>query len=338
MKKTNVLFLSFFLIGFCGTGLFATEKSLAEKGKECIQGKCNLSNNRDDIVALTHFLYATGKKLNKNMDFASGTIIFEDEGGKIFKSLRDYVWEKYGSKNCKEVSISLKSAYPRKSTHFNDYYRYRKLSKTNCDYAHYGIDIPAGQLPMKDKKHILFGYLGQNGGKTWSFIKMEEAGLKGLDALSHGVDLIKKTSQRLLPSLFQNLKIKLGLTKIEEKNFQKEFEDLLDSADSDISASELLKNRRERIPLEYLAYFMAILLEAKNTQKISDANYLAIKDNVKAFGIQAMTDKRIWQNAINDADLVAKLNNVVASLDKLYDTVKTRFGNEIILYKDVRFY
>lgn len=327
----------FLLIGslfiLCSPQVFSDQMTAISIGRSCLKGEktCDLANNINDIIALTHFLYTSGKKFNRGQDFASGTIVFEDENKAVFNKLRDYVANKYGSKDCKEVSISLKSAYPRKSTHFNDYYRYRGFAKSNCDYAHYGIDVPANSLPMKDKKHILFGHIGKLGGKTWSFIKMEEAGLKGLDALSHGLDMIKKASTRLLPGIFQNLKIKLGLIKVEEKNFQKEFDDLLTSVETDMTESELLKNRRERIPLEFLAYYMAILLEAKDSQKLNDANYQAIKNNIKAFGVQAMADQNIWDKAIGDAELRKKLTNVADALKNRYQIVNTRFGNEIIL-------
>lgn len=161
---------------------------------------------------------------------------------------------------------------------------------------------------------------------------MEEAGLKGLDALSHGLDLIKKTGERLLPSIFQNLKVKLGLVKVEDKNFQKEFEDLLASAETDMTESELLKNRRERVPIEYLAYFMAILVEAKNNQSLSTTDFDGIKNFVKAVGIQGMTNEKTW-NVITDANLKKKLAELAATLKGRYQVFNTRFGNEIILDK-----
>lgn len=334
-----IIFASFYHL----SSQAVVDNNLAARGQLCLNDikSCNVAGDLNDIVAITHFLYKKGKEKNAGADFKSGTFIVEDPGFTISNQLRDFVKSKYGDKLCSEVTLTSKPAYPRKSTHFNSLYlsqgKAKKgllggISKTDCNYVHYGIDVAANKLPMSDKKHILFGRVGTISGRDLMFIKLEEAGLSGLEVVKHGLDLISTTAKRLLPTLFKNIVSLLGLKKVTPDSLEKEFNDLLEVSSIETDNNELQTNRKERIPAEFSAYFLSLLLEAKQNNK--DAAYKNAKDDVKAFGVQSMI--KLLEAEMNKSsisvDIREKINNFITKLKTRYaDDYGMRFGNEIVI-------
>ena len=185
----------------------------------------------------------------------SVAFIIEDPEFKIQSSLLNYVKSIYLGDICQETIFSRQSAYPRKSTHLNDLYLYKKqatksflgsISKTCSDagsYVHYGIDPDPGTaktLPA-GKKHILFGRVGIVKGsdhayRDLTFIKFEAHGLQGMSVIGHTADLIK--------SKFK----KNGISRKERvsKDLLKAFEKLLVEfyGKNDMGAKEYLKQAK----------------------------------------------------------------------------------------------
>jgi hypothetical protein len=154
------------------------------------------------IVELMHYFCSKIPAKNQGKFFLFGTITFEDPDWRVYTFLRNYV-----ASVCKDLktekAVASTVAYPRKSTHFNDYYKHigvatqngAKVTKNDDNYIHYGIDIDVkkGQtLPIYKKQHILFGRVGEINGKKITFVKFETAGLQGAgQAIKHLGQLIK---------------------------------------------------------------------------------------------------------------------------------------------------
>ncbi|HXW54038.1 MAG TPA: hypothetical protein VEL47_08040 [Myxococcota bacterium] len=318
---------------------------LVSKGKACLEhvDSCAIDKNLADINAVAHFLYQVGMNKNRGKEFSSGTFVIEDPGFKILNKLIDFVKLQYGDDICNEIIITTKSAYPRKSTHFNSFYLYNGLVKKDifgsiikpdCKYMHYGIDMGTEKLPALDKKHLLFGRIGTINGRDLIFVKMEEAGLSGFDAVKHALDLVTTTLQRAVPDIVKTVKSKLGLTKVTAELLEKEYNTLLDEASFDEGENPLVNFRRERMPGEILAYFLALLLES--TEKQSD-DFDRAKDLVKAEGIQAMvtTLEALLKSNTLKPDLKTKMADFSHKLREQYPKdYFMRFGNEIMVRPD----
>jgi hypothetical protein len=224
-------------------------------------------------------------------------------------------------------------AYPRKSTHFTDFYLYtnkitKKVlgSKKNCDYTHYGIDLRKDQeLPIAKKHHILFGKIGEKDGIKLLFIKFEEAGLQESKALKHLIDLIKTEIKAYSEKLKAKQKVKLP----KEREIEKELNKMTSVMSADDS---LIKYRRENVPLEFLGEYTALILSKESG--IEEKMQKALKTRVKALGIQ---------DIIKTSELLSKSNNGTPqwreAMAKLAQDVKAKYpndwslriGNEIIL-------
>ncbi len=318
--------------------------NLADRGQACFKDStvCKLDSNVQDIIALTHFLHKKGVEKNRNQDFASGTFIFEDPGHRITNAMRDYVSSIYGERSCDEVTVSTKSAYPRKSTHFNPLYFllgkakrgvFGGTNKIDCDYVHFGIDVGPEKLPMVNKRHILFGRVGTINDKDLSFIKLEQSGLSGFDAVKHGIDLVRTAANRFLPGMIRKIKATLGITKVTPASIEKEFNDLLEST-SFATGDELGKDRKERIPAEFLAQYLSLYLAATNNKK--DVNFNRAKEYVKAFGVQAMIPliASLAGESYVPAELQNRMGQFIDQLKSRYpEDFSMRFGNEIIIQK-----
>ncbi len=165
------------------------------------------------ITDLLWYLFAIA--LNKGQGFASGTFVLEDPGFGIYNFLLDYVKRVYGAKNLtKEVTFSLKKAYPRRSTHFNDYYIAKGFtvgqtkrtffglgkSKTKLvkdpTYTHYGIDLtnpllvlpPDPAIERKKEQEL-------NEAKKEGDVKLEEIDVPEIDEGEPSAEELKQAAQ-----------------------------------------------------------------------------------------------------------------------------------------------
>lgn len=318
-------------------------KADPKRGETCFNdpAQCDLSKNKDDILNLLEFIYNKGLEKNNNKSIKNGSFIIEDPGYKIFNELQKFAQTAFGSNSCTEVYVTQKSAYPRKSTHLVDLYILRGqaeknllgiVSKKGCDYVHYGIDFAKDSLPMAGMQHLLFGKVGKIKNKDLLFIKMEGAGLSGVEALKHTADLIRTSASRIVPSLINSIKAKLGLKKVDLASLEAEFKDLLDSTSFEDSESELIDSRKERIPAQFMAYFLALFLEAHDNKK--DQVFQNTKNGAKAYGVQYILES--IASLINkpgiSADLKEKAQSFIDMLKARYpQDYSSRIGNEIII-------
>lgn len=338
MKKIRAFCIFFIAIN----SLVLTAAPSAERGQACVKTpqSCNFVDDPADLESLALYLHKITMEKNNGKDFDSGTFVIEDPGFKLFDKLRDYVKAKFGDQICREITFTLTSAYPRRSTHFNELYLYTgkaskgflgSIKKNDCDFVHYGIDLPKDSLAIPGKHHFLFGRVGTINGRDLIFIKPEPSGLSGLSAISHGLDLLKTKAQRLLPDIYNKLKQKLGIINVTKESLEKEFTDLLSVTSFD-TGGELTTNRRERIPAEFLAYFLILLLDASKDK--TDQAFLDTKAQVKAYGVQAMisaAEKALSDPKIDD-ELKKKFSNFIELLKTRYPSdYFMRFGNEIII-------
>ena len=321
MQK-NILILSFLLIFFkssAGTeNLQPVNQPFIDKGKKYMhilhgangsipKGKRYLKS----IVVIKHYLYAEAKKKNQKTDFVGGTIFVEDSNGRLHSLLLEYVAREFKGNLYEEVWITNKKAYPRYSTHFNDYYieegKAKKgflgtIEKTDKTVIHYGIDVKDKNLPLPiiGKHHILFGKINDD---HLMFIKFEKYGLYRGDALLHGYRLIKSNINKKQSSIDESL----------------------------------VDSRRERIPTKFMEEFKALIRSKDGMiESHKQEEYLR---KAKAFGIQEMI--RICEERIQiDKGTQTwrdKLTNFVQTLKKQYPfDFFMRTGNEVILrHKDV---
>lgn len=310
---TRIVFFIFvwaFSLGVSSANNLVASK--VTKGQECLSRPktCALEKRLDDIVAITHYIYDQGKKSSKDRDYASGSFVVVDPGYEVLTALLAYVKSKKIRDLCREDVVSLKTAYPRKSTHFNNLYIYRGfakkkfalgVAKTDCRFTHYGIDVPRGKLPMLHKRHILFGRVGTIDDRDLIFIKLEEYGLGIKDVSGHTLELFKSIVRKRAPT---------GAT----------------------TSEELYKNRRESVPSDIRSGFSELIRNIKD--QIGEDNFNSINDRVKAFGIQAMTktiDMLTANKALDPKDL-QDLQSFKADLVARYPSdYFMRFGNEIII-------
>ncbi len=267
----------------------------------------------ESIVAIMHYLYAKAKKKNQETDFIGGTIVVEDRDWRLHRFLLDYVAIKFKGDLYEEVwGITNKKAYPRRSTHFENYYleteKAKKeflgqtIKKTDKTVIHYGIDVKDKNLPLPiiGKYHILFGKINDD---HLIFIKFEKCGLYRGDAFLHGYRLIKS-------------KIKKKQSSIDES---------------------LVDSRRERIPTKFMEEFKELMRSKDGMIELDKQEKYLRK--VKAFGIQEMI--RICKKHIQIGEGIQtwrdKLASFVQTLKNQYPSdFFMRIGNEVILlHKDV---
>ena len=280
------------------------------KGKNCL---INLYTNADHvlinlqkIIDIMHYLYTYVPAKNNGYGFLSGNIIVEDPGFKLFNYLRTYVQTQFPGDMYKENSVSMYYAYPRTSTHFNDYYVYTKkaykywfgIKKTEYEYIHYGIDIINGlQLPIKSKKHILFGKIGTIKGKQFIFIKFEEVGIHGIQVIQHMFNLLKKYLSE------------------HKKHLPTDY-------------------RREDIPQDLMQEFTS-LINAHDCP-LSKKQKAEILDAIKGLGIRKMIFFANLYATFSQSSAAwrEKMRFFSSQLKKRYPDWQYRFGNEIILMHD----
>lgn len=306
MKHMTILLI---VILFMNTILHASHLKQLKQGKIIIQkiykGKKNEQiTNLQSIVHIMHYVYSKVPAKNQGKEFLSGTILLEDPKYKLFNYLCKYVKKIYPGDMCQENIIQKYAAYPRKSTHFNNYYLYTKKAKkswipglvvkTDCDYVQYGIDAYEEiRLPIK-KKHILFGQIGEINGKQMIFIKLEETGMHGMQIVKHTLNLIKKYFSEI------------------RKNLPTDY-------------------RREDIPKDLFREFVD-LINSKEL-KLSKKTKQKILDSSRVLGVRKMVTYAQSYTA-SDQGTSAWRNKMKAFEKKLtirYPDWQYRFGNEIIL-------
>ncbi len=296
MKHINmVLILSIFFtqVCFCVDQIKQGEQLFK---KLYTKKEAEVPVNIQSVVDIMHYLYSRVPARNNGKGFLSGNIVVEDPDYKLFDYLYRYVQTKFSGDMCKENFVSRCNAYPRTSSHFNNYYVYTNkaqknwfggVTKTDCDYVHYGIDMIGDvQLPIKEKKHILFGRIGTIEGKQFMFVKFEEVGVQGMQAIQHMFNFIKKYFS-------------------ENKN------------------SSSIDYRREDIPQRIMQKFINLInsAELKLTKKKRDK----IIKKTKALGVRNMIDIADTYPEFDQMKLFKK------KVQNRYPDWRYRFGNEIIL-------
>jgi hypothetical protein len=296
----------------------------------------------ESIVAITHYLCSKVPGKNGGYYFSSGTIVIEDTDWKLYQFLLEYVKKKFNEEIKKEIWISTRSAYPRHSTHFNSYYLYTGnaihdelffniIKKTNPDYFHYGIDLKRHQrLPLRKKRHILWGKIGTVNGKNLLFIKFEKVGLKSQDALEHVLELIKYKIKNQTPALHTKLLEKLSIALPPDTVLQETLEQIAQSINPQIS---LIENRRETIPLAFIGEYIALLFSQESN--VTDKKILeGFKEKAKAFGIQEIvrSSQDLSQSDQGTPKWRMALGFLAEEIKGQYpDDWEFRFGNEVIL-------
>jgi len=162
----------------------------------------------DSIIDLMWFYYDMA--IQKNQPFLEGTFVLQDQGGRIFNFLFNYV--QMVNPDALTATPSLKNptiqfAYPRISTHFRD---------EQEKYRQYGIDIRFGKPGTKfttasigsaqsllptQKSHLIFGQLSDG----LIYIKMEVHGTCPDQFVEHGKDYIGSLVRKIKPSLMPYL-------------------------------------------------------------------------------------------------------------------------------------
>lgn len=341
--KKGLILIFFFAVGQLSA---AVDPKLARKGKEYSQTLYQggtVPNTVDAIVAMFHYWYSEAIKKNEGKDFASGTIVIEDPGKKLYSFLWKYVLGELGGKEkkmCIEAIIANTDAYPRKSTHFMLYLLYMGYASKgflgminkHCDYMHYGIDIPKRlSLPIPTipkKKHVLFGWLGEIGGSQWLFVKPEEAGLRGIEAIKHTVDLIKKkVLGDIILKTLNDLKRQAESTLAKDFVIRKALEGIKLVPDDKDSISLY---RREGVLAGIMVKFLALLLSPDNRlNKIEKKN---LTKKAKALGIRGIVaiSKDLSRSNKISLKLRKDFGNLAIEIIKQYSNDwSVRFGNEV---------
>jgi P2-related tail formation protein len=194
------------LISLLSFGSFAQEQSLSNAKERLFEQLAILSpgSSKDDarknLATFLNFIYDQGVKKTGLPFITSGAFMVQDDDQKMFLSLKKLV-RFIADKNvadewmCKEQLVSITDAYPRKSSHLNEWIEAVSGSKTKavtfpCLYTHYGVDFQKGELKQAGKNHFLFGHYEVNG-KNMIFIKFERAGLQGSSFFEHAWNFVK---------------------------------------------------------------------------------------------------------------------------------------------------
>ncbi len=339
--KKGLILIFFFAVGQLSA---AVDPKLARKGKEYSQTLYQggtVPNTVDAIVAMFHYWYSEAIKKNEGKDFASGTIVIEDPGKKLYSFLWKYVRRNFpGGDMCSPPLVAGSPAYSRQSTHFIAYLLYMGYASKgflgminkHCDYMHYGIDIPKRlSLPIPTipkKKHVLFGWLGEIGGSQWLFVKPEEAGLRGIQAIKHTVDLIKKkVLGDIILKTLNDLKRQAESTLAKDFVIRKALEGIKLVPDDKDSISLY---RREGVLAGIMVKFLALLLSPDNRlNKIEQKNLTKKAKALGIRGIVAISKDLSRSNKIN-LKLRKDFENLAIAIMKQYpDDWSVRFGNEV---------
>ena len=147
------------------------------------------------IIDLLWFYYNIA--VDKNQAFSEGTFVLQDQDGRIYKFLLDYV-RMVNPDALRMVPAfgypkNIYLAYARRSTHF---------PAEQDNYRQYGIDIrfanfsPQFLLPTH-KSHLLFGRIS----KDLVYIKMEDFGVCRDQYVPHSSEYIISLLRKIKPSL-----------------------------------------------------------------------------------------------------------------------------------------
>ncbi len=291
----------------------------------------NMDQYMQSIIALMFYLYS--KAVEKNQAFSSGAFVIKDPDFKVFNFLYAYVEKKWKPKNMfKEINVDISGigAYPRQSTHLNDYYKYTdKVEKgwigtsKKKEFTHYGIDLPKGYLMPAGKRHILFAK--EETKPPLTYIKLESHGLGLSGVVQHAGELVKVKTGRLVSKVEKKLK-KLNFK--EDSRFNKLMKQVSGSLGSDDSP----EYRREKVPAEPVIMFFALLLSDGTPVKEGEIE----TKRVKALGLQAI-------NVLLDTFIRApqaskawkqEAQNFLNQLRNEYDHLDVRIGREVILTPD----
>ena len=292
------------------------------------QLQANLDQYMQSIIALMFYFYS--KAVDKNQAFNNGAFVIQDLGFKVFNFLYTFVEKKWQPKDMyKEITIDVsgKRAYPRQSTHLNDYYLYTNKAekgwispKKQKDFTHYGIDLPKEYRMPANKKHILFAKVETNPALT--YIKLEDHGLGISGVVQHALGLAKSKSRKLVTKA-KNKFGKLGFK--EEAHLEK----LLNAMANVLGSDDSADSRRERVPADEMATFLALLLSPGSPVAKDQID----TKRVKALGIQAMVF--LLDGFIKDANGSAawkeEARKFLQELRSTYDHVDIRIGREVIL-------
>lgn len=299
MKRINMLLIVSLLMSTSSEAKILNQVSQGKKlFKRLYTNKeAEVSVNLQSIANIMHFLYSKVPSKNNGNGFLSGNIIIQDPDYKLFDYLRSYVEKKYSGDMCVENFVSQINAYPRTSSHFNEYYVYTKkakknwfggVTKTDCDYVHYGIDMVDNvQLPIQEKKHILFGKIGTIKGKQFMFVKFEEVGVQGMQVIQHMFNFIKKYF-------------------------------------SESSNQSPTDYRREDVPKKIMQKFVSLINSAELA--LSKKRRQKIIKKTKTLGIRTMIHVALKYQKIEQMKLFTN------KLQQRYPDWQYRFGNEIILF------
>ena len=288
------------------------------------------------------YLYA--EAVNKNEDFTSGMMIIKDPGFRLYNFMLNYVMSEYKGNPYHEVIVTTQKVYPRRSSHFNHYYRYtgkavaqkgllkKGYPKKDRPYMHYGIDLTdkAIQLPGK-KRHFFFGKVDERSNRM--FIKFEFAGLSAKGWAQHAVGLIKGKTRKLLPPMITKLKKQLNIRWPEAKKLNSWIDNFEDSIETD----DKTYYRKERIPLDLLAAMGALLLAEE--ANIPEEKIKELGKMFKALGIQAMNQvARSYKDSnVGTPAWRRSMRDFSNELFNQFDYVPSRFGREVI-FTDVELF
>ncbi len=296
--------------------------------KAKLLGEVSEEDHFSGVMALVWYMVA--QAIGKEEGFSVGTIIIDDPGFSVFNYLYAYVDRKYRGIMTKELHVDVRGigAYPRASTHFNDYYRYTgKSDKKGVklpEYTHYGIDLKHSQHRLPDgNKHILFGKVDE--GRF--FIRLEPAGLGLTSMLRHGLELAKSRIRKTLPKRLQELDKKLKVKLPEQRTLR----GWLNKVASVVPSDDDEDTRRERVPLDLITRFGALILSPDINVVVKVRNEMAAR--VKALGIAEIL--RILRGRIKLPKTTDKwradAQKFVDEIEHEYDYTDRRIGREVIL-------
>jgi len=236
--------------------------------------------------------------VQKNQGFTGGTIVVQDDNDALFKFLRNYVNMVNPEVRNKTAKVQYVSnncfAYKRISSHFNEV-----KNMTGVDDSQYGIDIrpvgkkcePSQSRLAGNKQTLLFG----KADKGLTFVKAEEFGLYGTDTALHG--------QRYLESKVAGIAAVFG--QIEKGFFQK-----------------------EKVPKDVKSAWEKFLAQLPGDQKKGIIQDLKGDQELTIKYMYAVANDKGTNKNPKISTAAVKLG---AYLEKNYDNLRMRRGNEVVL-------
>jgi len=291
-------------------------KTFLEKGRFCYKhlDQCSLDKNVLEIEQLMAYFYELGKKKNQGKDFEHNSFLIADNNKILLEKLKRFVRSKYNGDMCAELMAAKTMAYPRKSTHYNDFYALQyKNQKKPCELTHYGIDLK--NLPIANHYHLLFGNVGKIKDTNYIFIKLEPVGLRGEDNIKHLGDLITTRASRFFPKFMYKLSSKFKSADELEKKLKSEVDALL--------APKFFLERKERIPFQYIEYFLLLAKKSGLAKNHTEAEQLFTR--AEALGIKFIVE------TLEKTKYRAALQFAEALKNRFKEDYFIRFGHEIIL-------